>query len=495
MLLSELAACLPTVALSANDDAEITGVQADSRLVRQGDLFVCISGGNFDGHTYAAEAVSRGAVALVAERATDAAAPTLLVPDSRRALAELAAAFHRYPSRELGLIGVTGTNGKTTTVFLIDHILRSRDFDVGLLGTIQSRIAGTAMPSANTTMEAHLLQHALRRMVDGGARYCAMEVSSHALQFGRVLGCHYRTAVFTNLTQDHLDFHGTMERYCAAKGLLFARLGNGGEPDPARRRFAVLNRDDEASVYMAAQTAAHIVTYAIESNADVMARDVRFTPAGTSFVLDTFAGSAEVHTRLFGKFNVYNALAAAAAVLVEGVALSDIAAALATAEPVDGRMQAVDAGQAYHVLVDYAHTPDGLDNALRAISEFAEGRIITVFGCGGDRDKGKRPLMGRIAAQYSDYVIVTSDNPRSENPAAIVADVVQGIVDSGIERERYEHIVDRAEAIRAAMAIAARGDVVLIAGKGHETYQILQDRTIDFDDREVARAAIKGGAL
>lgn len=495
MLLSELATCLPTAALSGGDDVEITGVQADSRLVRHGDLFVCVCGGNFDGHAYAAEAVARGAVALVAERGTDAHAPTLLVPDSRRALAELAAAFHRYPSRELGLIGVTGTNGKTTTVYLIDHILRSRDYDVGLLGTIQSRIAGATAASANTTMEAHLLQHALRRMADGGARYCVMEVSSHALQFGRVLGCLYRTAVFTNLTQDHLDFHGTMENYRAAKGLLFARLGNGGEPDPARRQYAVLNIDDEAASYMAAQTAAHIVTYGIENNADVTARDVRFTPGGTTFTLDTFAGSAEVNIRLFGKFNVYNALAATAAALIEGIALSDIAGALASVEPVDGRMQAVDAGQDYHVLVDYAHTPDGLENALRAISEFAEGRIITVFGCGGDRDKGKRPIMGRVAAQYSDYVIVTSDNPRSEDPDAIAADILQGITGSGIERERYELIIDRTEAIRAAIAIAARGDVVLIAGKGHETYQILKDRTIDYDDREAARAAIRGGAL
>lgn len=491
MQLKELAGRLAASRIIGDGAAVFRGIQTDSRKVRPGDLFICIPGHVHDGHQYAAEAAGKGAAAIVAEREVDAGVPLLIVKDSRRSMGLIASHFYGYPSRQLRLIGVTGTNGKTTTTSLIDHILADRGFRTGLLGTIHSKILDEITPAERTTQEALDLQRVLRRMVDGGTDYCTMEVSSHALELGRVNGCSFRIALFTNLTQDHLDFHGTMERYRDAKGLLFARLGNDYGPDPAGDKFAVLNADDPASEVYARLTAAQIVTYGIDRAADVRATEITPTPAGTKFRLETFAGAANVDMKLIGKFNVYNALAAAAAALVEGIPPEAVARSLQSAAPVAGRMEAVNAGQDFLVLVDYAHTPDGLENALRSISEFAEGSIITVFGCGGDRDKSKRPIMGKIAAAYSDKVIITSDNPRSEDPEAIIRDIEQGLVEVGYPKERYMLLPDRAEAIRAAVREASRNDVLLIAGKGHETYQVLADKTIEFDDRAAVAEAIR----
>lgn len=489
--LSELAEVLAASRLHGSGTTPISGIQTDHRKVRQGDLFVCISGHVHDGHVFSVQAAAQGATALVVEKEVEAPLPKLIVKDSRQAMGVIATHFYRYPSRELRLIGVTGTNGKTTTTFMLDHILDAQGFKTGLMGTIYTKIGGVTFSADRTTQEAVDLQRTLRKMADEGIAYCTIEVSSHALELGRVKGCRFRTAIFTNLTQDHLDYHLTMDRYREAKGLLFARLGNDYGTGWHDQPYAVLNADDPASQLYARLTAAQTITYGIDQPADVSARNIRITARGTEFDLTTFAGDGKVHMKLIGKFNVYNALGVIAAALLERIPLQRIVSALATCQPIAGRMESVDQGQDYLVLVDYAHTPDGLDNALRTISEFAGRRVITVFGCGGDRDRTKRPMMGRIAAEYSDVVIVTSDNPRTEDPQRIIDDIAEGIRASGYPEDRYECIADREAAIHRAIALAGRGDVVLIAGKGHETYQILHDRTIPFDDRNVAAETIR----
>ncbi|GIP36387.1 UDP-N-acetylmuramoyl-L-alanyl-D-glutamate--2,6-diaminopimelate ligase [Paenibacillus sp. J2TS4] len=492
MQLKELASLIVTSRLSGDGEVTVTGIQTDSRKVQPGDLFICLPGTIQDGHQYAAEALAKGAAGLVAERALDVEAPVLTVNDSRAAMAILADHFYNYPSHEMKLIGITGTNGKTTTTFIIDKILTDYGKKTGLLGTIGIKIGQEIVPTQNTTPDAALLQASFRRMREVNTDYCVMEVSSHALDMGRVKGCRFRTALFTNLTQDHLDYHRTMDRYLAAKGLFFSRLGNHYSPLESERQYAILNADDPASAQLAHMTSAQIVTYGIEEEADVRASDIRITSAGTSFNLSTFCGEASIQLKLIGKFNVYNALGAIAATLVEGVPLNQLKNSLEEMEIVQGRMESIHEGQDFLVLVDFAHTPDGLENALTTISEFVEGRIITVFGCGGDRDRAKRPVMGGIAARYSDYVIATSDNPRSEEPERILDDIEPGMLDAGFTSSEYSKIADRREAIHMAIAMAQPNDVVLIAGKGHETYQIINGTTLHFDDREVAREAIRG---
>jgi len=489
--LSELAEVLAASRLQGDGDTLITGIQTDHRKVQQGDLFVCISGKVHDGHGYTSQAAAQGAVALVVERDVEAKLPKLFVKDCRQAMGTIASHFFGYPSRELKLIGVTGTNGKTTMTFLLDYIFSSQGYKTGLMGTIHTKIGEFTAPAERTTQEALDLQRTLRRMVDENIDYCTMEVSSHALELGRVKGCRFRTALFTNLTQDHLDYHQTMDRYRDAKGLLFSRLGNDYGTGWQDQPYAVLNADDPASEVYARQTAAQTITYGIDHSADVMAHSIRISARGTEFTLTTFAGDAHVVMKLIGKFNVYNALGVVAAALLEHIPLQAIVNGLTAIEPVEGRMQAVDHGQNYLVLVDYAHTPDGLENALRSVREFAEGRIFTIFGCGGDRDRSKRPIMGTIAAKYSDFVIITSDNPRSEDPDQIISEIAQGILQSGYTESSFERIPDRREAIRRAIEMAKTDDVILIAGKGHETYQILRDQTIAFDDRLVAAEFIR----
>jgi UDP-N-acetylmuramoyl-L-alanyl-D-glutamate--2,6-diaminopimelate ligase len=389
------------------------------------------------------------------------------------------------------LIGVTGTNGKTTTTFLIEHILRSQGFRTGLMGTIQMKIGDEIVEAKNTTPDALELQRNFRRMADAGTDYCVMEVSSHALEQGRVKGCDFRTALFTNLTQDHLDYHRTMDKYREAKGLLFARLGNTFSRQASSRKFAVLNADDPASSYFQKLTSAEVITYGIEQEADIRAENIRLTEQGTEFTVRTFAGEARVALQLFGRFNVYNALGAIAATLAEGVPLSAVAASLEQVTGVPGRFENVREGQDFLVVVDYAHTPDSLENVLKTIADFAAARIICVVGCGGDRDRGKRPIMAGIAARYSDYTIITSDNPRSEDPEQIMLEMEKGLIDQGVPRKRYELIADRKKAIEKAVEMASPKDVVLIAGKGHETYQEIQGVRYEFDDRLVAKNAIR----
>jgi len=491
MKLADLGKQLLVCRMVGDPQTELAGLASDSRRVRPGDLFFCLRGLTRDGHDYAGEAVAKGAAALVAERELPFAVPQLIVPDAQRALAQLADAFFGRPTRLLRPIGVTGTNGKTTTTWLIERILLDAGVPAGVIGTVEIRFARQSLPASVTTPDVLELQRLFRGMADAGGRRCVMEVSSHALEQGRVRGVRFRTAVFTNLTQDHLDYHGTMEAYAAAKGLLFARLGNAYEDEPAERTYAVLNADDPASEGFARLTSAEVVPYGIEREAMVRAVDVKATARGASFTAETFAGSRRIDLRLVGRFNVYNALAALSAALCEGIPLEAAAASLERVAGVPGRLEPVDEGQPFAVVVDYAHTPDGLDNVLRAVREIAEGRVICVFGCGGDRDRTKRPVMGRIAATLADYVWVTSDNPRSEDPAAIIRDIEAGIREAGCPADRYALEADRRAAIFRAVEMAGPGDVVLIAGKGHETYQIVGGETLPFDDRLVASEAIR----
>jgi UDP-N-acetylmuramoyl-L-alanyl-D-glutamate--2,6-diaminopimelate ligase len=493
MLLKELAALLTLSRLAGDGETEITDVHMDSRRIGPGHLFICIPGFTVDGHDYAPQAVQAGAAALVAERQLDVPVPQLVVPNSRYAMAVIAAHMFRYPSEEMQVIGITGTKGKTTTSYLLERMLSDCGHRTGLMGNIHVKIGDTYYENkATNTQESVNLQRYLRAMADAGTEYCVMEATSEALELGRVKGTRFRTAIFTNLTHDHLNFHKTMERYQAAKGLLFSRLGNTFSEKPEKRQFAVLNADDAASPEFARLTSAQIITYGIDNACDVRATNVRMTNAGTEFtVVTSFAGEAEFVTQLVGKFNVYNALAAISACLVEGIPLQRIQGSLAAFPTVEGRMERVDAGQPFLVLVDYAHTPDSLEKALATIKEFAQGNVITVFGCGGDRDKTKRPMMGRIAANYSDFVYVTSDNPRTEHPDAIIADIVPGLAAAEIGADRYEAIADRRAAIQKAIDRAGPRDVVLIAGKGHETYQEINGVKHDFDDRRVAEDAIR----
>jgi UDP-N-acetylmuramoyl-L-alanyl-D-glutamate--2,6-diaminopimelate ligase len=449
-------------------------------------LFFCVSGFEHDGHEFAADALARGAVALIVERPLGLGVPEVLVDSARAAMAPVAARFYGDPTASLRVVGITGTNGKTTTAFLVRGLLEAAGERCALLGTVKSVIGGAERPVARTTPEAIDLQASFRAMLDAGDRACAMEVSSHALELQRAEAIHFAAAIFTNLTQDHLDFHPTMEDYYAAKHRLF-------ELEPA---VAVVGVDDDYGRRLAS-TAAGAVTFALESPADYRARDVRLSPEGAEFVAVTPEGEeVELHSPLRGRFNVANALGALAAAHRLGVPLATIAAALPGAEPVPGRFQPVDEGQPFAVLVDYAHTPDSLENVLRAARSLTDERLICVFGCGGDRDRGKRPQMGRIAAELADLVVVTSDNPRSESPQAIVEEIVAGALGVPGARSNLETIVDRRAAITRAVELAAPGDVVVIAGKGHEQGQeFAGGRTLPFDDDAVAREALRAAGL
>jgi UDP-N-acetylmuramoyl-L-alanyl-D-glutamate--2,6-diaminopimelate ligase len=491
MLLGDMAKLLIIASIEGDPATPIQGVQIDSRKVQPGDLFICLRGHREDGHDYVRQAEMNGASALVVERDVDSGLPKLIVKDSRYAMAVIANAWYRYPSHQLKVIGVTGTNGKTTITYLLDQILRDEGRRTGLMGTIRVKIGERTFESNNTTLESLELQAHLRRMCDAGAEYGIMEVSSHALEQGRVRGTRFRTAVFTNLTQDHLDYHRTMEEYRSAKGLLFARMGNTFSDQLEQLQFAVLNADDEASREYARLTNAQVITYGIREPADVRASEININHEGTAFTLHSFAGSIPIRLKMFGMFSVYNALAAAAAALAEGIPLERIGRSLESVPGVEGRFEPVYAGQDFLVLVDYAHTPDSLENVLQTIREFAQGKVITVFGCGGDRDRTKRPIMGEKAALYSDYVYVTSDNPRSEDPERIVHDIMRGIKRVPERAGHAEVVLDRREAIRKAVARAGAKDVVLIAGKGHETYQEIQGVRHPFDDREAAKEAIR----
>jgi UDP-N-acetylmuramoyl-L-alanyl-D-glutamate--2,6-diaminopimelate ligase len=454
-------------------DVEIEALAYSSERVTPGALFFCVPGFRSDGHDFAPDAVRRGAVALVCERPLGLGVPEVLVDDVRVAMAPAAVRFYGDPTAELDVVGITGTNGKTTTAFLVRHLVEAGGRQCGLLGTVKSVVGGREEEVERTTPEAIDLQATFRRMLDGGDRACAMEVSSHALELGRVAGIRFACRAFTNLSQDHLDFHETMDAYFAAKRRLFEGEGP-----------AVVNADDDHGRRLAGEIDCR--TFAIERAADYRALDVEFDLTGARFRCVTPAGEVDLSSPLPGRFNVSNALGAIAAVSELGVGLDAIAAALPRFEGVPGRFQPVDEGQGFGVLVDYAHTPDALENVLRAARELTQGRLHVVFGAGGDRDTDKRPKMGEAARLLADRVLVTSDNPRSEDPDAIIDQVMAG-AGPGAER-----ITDRRAAIAHAIETAAPGDVVVIAGKGHEQGQEFEGgRKEPFDDCSVAREALR----
>ncbi|HEU4702975.1 MAG TPA: UDP-N-acetylmuramoyl-L-alanyl-D-glutamate--2,6-diaminopimelate ligase [Conexibacter sp.] len=473
-------------ALAEGGDVEISSLAYDNRRVEPGALFFCVAGFTRDGHEFAPDAVARGAAALVVERPLGLGVPELVVPSVRMAMGPAAARFHGDPTAQLEVVGITGTNGKTTTAFLVRALLEAAGRQCGLLGTVTSFVGGEERPVERTTAEAIDLQRDFRAMVDGGDVACAMEVSSHALALGRADAVRFAVGLFTNLTQDHLDFHATMEDYFQAKRRLFLPTGEAQWEPP---RIAVLNVDDAYGRRIADELRAAgrpPVTFAIDREATYRAIDLESGFGGSSFTALTPEGPVALTTPLPGRFNVSTVLGAVAAVRALGVPLERIAAALAEAGRVPGRFEPVDEGQPFAVLVDYAHTPDSLENVLKAARPLTRGRLWCVFGCGGDRDRGKRPLMGDISARLADCTIVTSDNPRSEEPEAIIREILAG-AGTGVDA-----VVDRRAAIGRAIADARAGDVVVIAGKGHEQGQEYEGgRKVPFDDVTVAREALR----
>jgi UDP-N-acetylmuramoyl-L-alanyl-D-glutamate--2,6-diaminopimelate ligase len=471
---------LPGARGIGGDDPQVSGLVYDNRLIESGALFFCVPGFTRDGHDFAADAVGRGAAALVVERTLNVPAPQLVVDSVRAAMAPAAASFYADPTAALNVVGITGTNGKTTTGFLVRELLEAGGRQTGLLGTVKGVVAGVEHAVQRTTPEAIDLQRTFREMVDGGDRACVMEVSSHALTLHRADAIHFDVAMFTNLTQDHLDFHPTMEDYFQAKRLLF--VAGDGRPGGAQ---AVINVDDPYGARLAAELGDDVTTFALHAEATYRAHDLQTGFDGTRFSVQTPDGPLEIRSPLRGEFNVSNALAALAAARALGVPAEICVAALANAGQVPGRFETVDEGQPFAVLVDYAHTPDSLENVLRAARALTTHRLRVVFGCGGDRDRGKRPQMGEIARRLADDVIVTSDNPRSEDPEAIIAEILAG---SGHD---VVHDPDREAAIAHALREAQPGDVVVIAGKGHEQGQEFADgHKIPFDDVAVARAIL-----
>ena len=473
MDLALLIDALAPVEVVGRASVDVTDLAYDARDAGPGSLYFCIPGSRADGHDFAREALANGAAALVVQRPLDLPVPQLVVENARRAMPVAADEFFGRPTEQLEVAGVTGTNGKTTTAFLLYAILAAAGRRPGLLGTIESRIGGERRPAIRTTPEAIDLQRTFREMLDAGDRSTAVEATSHGSELGRLDRVRFSALVFTNLTQDHLDFHGTLERYFDAKRRLFTEA----------RPPAAVNVGDEHGRRLAEELRGHneVLTFGLADDAELRPEELELGPRGARFR----AGGIELETRLRGRFNVENILGGVAAARLLGIDDGAIAYGVKELRGVPGRFEAVDEGQPFAVLVDYAHTPDSLENVLRTARDLAQNRVICVFGCGGDRDRGKRPLMGRIATELADVAIVTSDNPRSEEPEAIIAEILEG---AGSEAEVEP---DRREAIARAVATADEGDVVVIAGKGHEQGQQFADRTIPFDDREVASEALR----
>jgi UDP-N-acetylmuramoyl-L-alanyl-D-glutamate--2,6-diaminopimelate ligase len=491
MLLKTLLGAISPRAVVGPSDRAVDGLAYDSRRVSRNTVFVALRGEKVDGHAFIDQAVEKGASVIVAEREVQQARATVVqVENTRTALADLAAAFYERPVRRLKTAGVTGTNGKTTTTFLIKHICEKAGLRCGLIGTVRYEIAERVLPAVRTTPESLDLQELLAMMVNAGCKAAAMEVSSHALAQERTRGLEFDVAVFTNLTQDHLDFHGTMENYFESKAKLFTNL-----PKQASKKkaSAVVNIDDrygERLVERLEKEGIPVVTYGMGVRADFRASNYRAEFSGTSYQLDARGKSYLVRVPLIGRFNVANSMAALAAASSLGVNLRDAILSLAKSPQVPGRLEAVPAKRQFQVFVDYAHTPDALLNVLKTCRELSPRKLIVVFGCGGDRDKAKRPLMARVADENADFTIITSDNPRKEDPEKIIADAEQGM-----RSDRYEKITDRTAAITRAIELAQPRDIILIAGKGHESYQEFADHTIPFDDLQVAKRALENNPV
>ena len=476
--LEELSLLVQGTKIIGDGEVLITGIEHDSRKITAGNLFVCMEGAHVDGHNFINSAAEKGAVAILTTRENinlPQNVSALVVSDMLKTLAVIVPYFYDFPAKKMRVIGITGTNGKTTTTYLVREILTRAGFKVGLIGTIQMMIGEEKFPVHNTTPNVMDLQKTFAEMLSKNVEYVVMEVSSHAIAENRIAGIDFNVAVFTNLTQDHLDYHKTMENYRNTKAKLFARA----------KDFVVVNVDDAAGAVMLENATCKKITYSIENDSDLRAENVDVHAGGTSFSV----GSLNLNLHLTGKFNVYNALSAVAVARAENISSDTVKAALEAFKSVSGRFERVYADIPFTIIVDYAHTPDGVKNVIETARQIVKNKIITVFGCGGDRDNTKRPIMGRLAAELSDIVIATSDNPRSENPESILREIEIGIKEK-IGGKQYECIPDRRAAIFRAVEIATAGDIILILGKGHENYQILRDKTIHFDDKEVALEAI-----
>lgn len=492
MTLDKLLELLPDAVVNGEKLQTIRNIVYDSRQVTEGSLFICLPGVKTDGHDYIEQAYHAGAVAAVVEKNVQLPGnmTRIKVTDTRTAMQAIVPYFFGFPGRRLRMIGVTGTNGKTTTTYLLRDILRCAGYKVGVIGTIQTLIDDQVIPVKNTTPDVVELQSLLAQMVDANIDYVVMEVSSHALALNRIAGCEFDVGIFTNMTQDHLDFHGTFENYLAAKARLFQLLGS--EDSLKTGKTAVINLDDGSASAIVQSSNCPVVTYAVkQAAASLHAVKTDIRASGSAISVQGPFGQLDIKLQITGMFNVYNVLGAMGAALAENVRPEIIQKALEQFKSVPGRFELVDEGQTYSVIVDYAHTPDGLENILKTAQQIAKKRIIVVFGCGGDRDRTKRPIMGGLAVQYGDVVLATSDNPRSEDPYAILDEIEEGIKNKLQGEKIYEKIPDRRQAIKRALGLAQKDDIVIIAGKGHETYQILKDRTIHFDDREIAREYIR----
>ncbi|KYO66676.1 UDP-N-acetylmuramoyl-L-alanyl-D-glutamate--2,6-diaminopimelate ligase [Thermovenabulum gondwanense] len=465
--------------VSGNINVTIEDIQYDSRKIKKNSLFVAITGFKDDGHKYINDAIINGACAVISEREVEIKQEEILyivVENSRKALSTVSDYFYESPSKNMKIVGVTGTNGKTTTTYLIKEIFQNAGLNAGVIGTLGIFVNGVLFPSERTTPESLELHKTFYEMRKNGIEYVSMEVSSHSLKLSRVDDISFEVGVFTNLTQDHLDFHPDFEDYYLSKRKLFSLS-----------KKAAINADDFHGNRLMNEIKIPSISYAIENDADVKANNVKISEDGVSYDLIYRGEKININYQVPGKFSVYNSLAAISAALLLGIDLNTSAKAISKVKGVPGRFEPIKEGQNFSVIVDYAHTPDGLENVLNTIKSFAKGRIITVFGAGGDRDKTKRPKMGKIVSELSDYFIITSDNPRTEDPVKIIEDIEAGVDPA----KSYEKIVDRREAIKKAIEIAQKDDVILIAGKGHENYQIIKDRIIPFDDREVAREFLK----
>lgn len=455
------------------EDGDVKFITDDSRKVTEGSIFVCIKGARFDGHDVAAQMLEKGAVCVVCERDLGLK-NQVIVDNTRKAISLMCANYFGRPADKLKLIGITGTNGKTTTALLIKNMLKKMGHKAGLIGTVKNMAGDKEFPAALTTPESFELHSLFKEMVNEGCEYCVMEVSSQALAQFRVEGLHFAAGVFTNLTQDHLDYHGTFENYAQAKSMLFT------ESD-----ICILNLDDEHAMSMLRDTKGRMVTYSVnQDESDYTAKYIRYKNDGIEYELVTMGYVERVKVGIPGEFTVYNSMAAAVTLIELGFDFSKVLYALSLSEGVKGRIEVVPTDTDYTVIIDYAHSPDGLENIISSLRKIAKSRIITLFGCGGDRDKTKRPIMGSIAAKLSDVIVVTSDNPRTEDPDSIIEDILAGI--KGYKIKKIVE-VNRTEAIRAALAEAETDDIVLLAGKGHETYQIFGTEKIHYDEREIVR--------
>ena len=477
MKISQILAGVQVLQSTANMNLDITNLTNDSRNVAPGGLFVAVPGLTQDGASYAKQAISAGALAVISETRLDGQIPQIIVPNARKALAQAAAAFYEHPQSKIKIIGVTGTNGKTTVCQLVAHVLKSAGHKVGVIGTNGYYINDTYMPATRTTPESDVLYALLANMVEQGCEYAVMEVSSHSLALHRVEGLTFEVGVFTNLSQDHLNFHNTMEEYLRVKATMFEHC-----------RVGVVNFDDEYAKKIIENRDCPITTYSTETNeADIVAKSIKLSPDGAEFVVGLLTVIKRIKTTMPGMFNVYNTLAAIQTCLCLGMELEQISEYIKTAKMPKGRCEVLPLDKEYTVMIDYAHTPDGLENVIKAVKGFATGRVVTLFGCGGVRDKEKRPVMGKLGTDLSDFAIITSDNPRTEEPGEIIEHIMAGVT---ADPKRYVVIPDRVEAIKYAIKNARKDDFIILAGKGQETYQEIKGVQYHLDEREVVLAAV-----